>query len=91
MGLILTANQKILLSFSREYTNKTVNLLYSYPISKFKIVLGKFIIILMLIMIVYMINFFSTFAVIVILSHGSFIREIMYIQLKKHIQQLLKT
>ena len=68
--------------FSREYTNKTVNSLYSYPISKFKIVLGKFIIILMLIMIVYMINFFSTFAVIVILSHGSFIRDIMYVQLK---------
>ena len=47
--------------FSREYTNRTVNSLYSYPISKFKIVLGKFITILMLIMIVYIINFFSTF------------------------------
>ncbi|WP_294370876.1 ABC transporter permease [uncultured Clostridium sp.] len=68
--------------FSREYTNKTLNSLYSYPISKFKIVLGKFITILMLIMIVYTINFFSIFAVIVILSHGLSVIDIMYVQLK---------
>lgn len=68
--------------FSREYTNRTINSLYSYPISKFKIVLGKFITILSLIMIVYIINFFSIFAVILILFCNSFIGEIMYIQLK---------
>lgn len=68
--------------FSREYTNRTANSLYSYPVSRFKIVSGKFITILGLIMVVYIINFISIFAVSLILFNGSFIGEIMYTQLK---------
>lgn len=42
--------------FSREYTDKTVSIVYSYPFSRGKIFLGKFIIIYALIALVYIIQ-----------------------------------
>ena len=47
--------------FSREYTDKTSNILYTYPISKKKIFLGKFITIYMLIVFVYLIQILTTY------------------------------
>lgn len=47
--------------FSREYTDKTSNILYTYPISKGKIFLGKFITIYMLIVFVYLTQMLTTY------------------------------
>lgn len=68
--------------FSREYTNMTAGSLYSYPVSKFKIIIGKFIIILSLIFIVYIINFISTIMFILRIFGTLFIEEVVYMQLK---------
>jgi len=47
--------------FSREYTDKTSNILYTYPISKGKIFLGKFITIYIVIIFVYLIQMVATY------------------------------
>lgn len=47
--------------FSREFTDKTSNILYTYPISKIKIYIGKFITIYILILFVYIIQFITTY------------------------------
>lgn len=47
--------------FSREYTDKTSNILYTYPISKGKVFIGKFITIYMLIAFVYLIQILTTY------------------------------
>lgn len=47
--------------FSREYTDKTANILYIYPISKERIFVGKFITIYMIIIFVYLIQIITTY------------------------------
>lgn len=47
--------------FSREYTDKTINILYTYPISKGKIFSGKFITICMIIVFIYLIRILTTY------------------------------
>lgn len=47
--------------FSREYTDKTSNILYTYPIRKGKIFLGKFITIYIVIIFVYLIQMVATY------------------------------
>lgn len=47
--------------FSREYTDKTANILYTYPISRTKIFFGKLIIIYLLIVSVYIIQIIATY------------------------------
>ncbi|OOM16395.1 ABC transporter permease [Clostridium saccharobutylicum] len=47
--------------FSREYTDKTANILYTYPISKERIFVGKFITIYMIIIFVYLIQIITTY------------------------------
>lgn len=47
--------------FSREFTDKTSNILYTYPISRIKIFIGKFITICMLILFVYLIQFLTAY------------------------------
>ena len=47
--------------FSREYTDKTANILYAYPISRIKIFFGKLITIYILIVFVYIIQILTTY------------------------------
>lgn len=46
--------------FSREYINKTANVWYSYPASRVKIFIGKVMVIFILIVAIYFINFFAS-------------------------------
>ncbi len=46
---------------SREFTDKTTNVLYSYPIDRIKILIGKFIVICILVLLVYIVQFISSY------------------------------
>lgn len=58
--------------FSREYTEKTSNVLFSYPISKGKIFISKLFVIFSIIFLVYLVQFILVFGV------GSFLKQGMF-------------
>lgn len=47
--------------FSREFTDKTANILYTYPLSRTKIFIGKLLTLYMIIMFVYIVQFAATY------------------------------
>ncbi|MFL0198667.1 ABC transporter permease [Clostridium sp. WILCCON 0269] len=57
--------------FSREFTDKTINTLYTYPISRTKIFIGKLYTIYILIVFVYFLEFVATYITLYI-SWGEF-------------------
>lgn len=52
--------------FTREFIDKTANILYTYPSSRIKIFIGKFITVGILIMITYLIQFFISYLIVYI-------------------------
>ncbi|BCZ49232.1 ABC transporter permease [Clostridium gelidum] len=79
--------------FSREFTDKTSNILYTYPISKIKIFIGKFITIYILILFVYIIQFITTYLSLYIawgeLPSAEFISNDMKVNLYSVLLQFL--
>lgn len=75
--------------FSREFSDKTANILYSYRSGRIKIFFAKFITIYILVLITYLINFAS----IIIMMYGIFgfegVKIIFFIQLKSSIWSAL--
>lgn len=68
--------------FSREYTNKTVSTLYSYPISRFKIVICKAIVVFVLVAIVYFLNLSASLITILTTLGMEELKNIFYIEFK---------
>ena len=68
--------------FSREYSNNTMNVLYSYPISRAKIFIAKAVVVFLLIVLVYALNLLGTLLTIGILFGVDEVKNIFYIQLK---------
>lgn len=52
--------------FTREFADKTANILYAYPISRIKIFIGKFVTVGILIMLTYLIQFFISYLTVYI-------------------------
>ena len=53
--------------FSREFTDKTANILYAYPISRIKIFIGKLLTIYIVILFVYIIQILTTYLTLYII------------------------
>lgn len=68
--------------FSREFTDKTANILYCYPISRTKIFVCKLLIIYLIITVVYIIHFLGLFGGGLILKHELLTKEILLIHFK---------
>lgn len=47
--------------FTREFTDKTTNILYSYPIDRVQILIGKYIVVCILVLLVYVIQFIASY------------------------------
>jgi bacitracin transport system permease protein len=47
--------------FTREFTDKTTNILYSYPIGRVQILIGKYIVVCILVLLVYVIQFIASY------------------------------
>lgn len=47
--------------FTREFTDKTTNILYSYPIDRVQILIGKYIVVCILVLLVYVIQFITSY------------------------------
>lgn len=47
--------------FTREFTDKTINVLYSYPIDRIQILMGKYIVACILVLLVYVIQFIASY------------------------------
>lgn len=47
--------------FTREFTDKTTNILYSYPIDRAQILIGKYIVVCILVLLVYVIQFIASY------------------------------
>lgn len=55
--------------FSREFTDKTANIIYSYPASRVKVFIGKLFVLFALIMFTYFIQFIATYLTLYIAWH----------------------
>ncbi|OCA96393.1 ABC transporter permease [Clostridium beijerinckii] len=79
--------------FTREFTDKTANILYTYPSSRIKIFIGKFITVGILIMITYLIQFFISYLVVYIafgvLPPAEFIIKDMKVNIYSALLQLV--
>jgi bacitracin transport system permease protein len=47
--------------FTREFTDKTTSILYSYPIDRVQILIGKYIVVCILVLLVYVIQFIASY------------------------------
>ncbi|KNF08276.1 ABC-2 family transporter protein [Gottschalkia purinilytica] len=63
--------------FSREFTDGTVNTLYTYPFSKYKVFVGKIITMSLIISIVYIVQFIIMFILIALFSNDTITKEIL--------------
>lgn len=75
--------------FSREFTDKTANILYSYPAHKIKIFQGKLLVIFMVIAIIYIIHFVALFGTGLILNHEPLTKEILLAHGKIHLYSMI--
>ncbi|MBA4495267.1 ABC transporter permease [Paenactinomyces guangxiensis] len=75
--------------FTREYTEKTVNFLFTYPIHRMKIFFGKLIIIYIVITSIYCIQFLATLATGAFLMEDTLTSQILRSQIKANVYSLL--
>ena len=75
--------------FSREFTDKTANILYSYPVHKIEIFLGKLLVIFMVITVIYIIHFAALFGGGLILNHEPLTRKILLAHGKIHLYSMI--
>lgn len=68
--------------FVKEFTNKTLNVLYSYPVSRIKIFFGKFITIYILSLLLYLANFIAIISFAALSSGADGFNIIFFKQLK---------
>jgi bacitracin transport system permease protein len=75
--------------FSREFTDKTANILYSYPVHKIEIFIGKLLVIFMVIAIIYIIHFAALFGGGLLLKHEPLTKEILLAHGKVHLYSMI--
>ncbi|MBW6410738.1 ABC transporter permease [Clostridium weizhouense] len=68
--------------FSREFIDKTANVIYSYPMSRMKIFFGKFITILMIILFIYVINFFIRILILYAIWGWAEVKDVINYEVK---------
>lgn len=68
--------------FSREYSDKTADVLYSYPISRMKIYIGKAIVVFTLIILVYILNVSSSLITIGTSLGLDEVRKVVFLECK---------
>lgn len=75
--------------FSREFTDKTANVLYCYPISRMKVFFGKLITILILILSIYGINFLIRISILYVGWGWEEVKEVLNCEIKTLVYSLL--
>ncbi|WP_032120547.1 ABC transporter permease [Clostridium amazonitimonense] len=73
----------------REYTEKTVSILYTYPISRVKIFIGKCLAIVFIILLIYTLNFLFVFGGRILLLKESVTSEILLLHLKMNLYSMI--